>query len=52
MGLSKSGGAQEVKIPGFALRFPRLVDFRDDKVPEDATSVKEVEEMFKLQKKK
>jgi len=39
------------KEPGYALRFPRLVDFRDDKSPEDATSVKEVQEMFELQKK-
>lgn len=38
--------------PGFALRFPRLVDFRDDKLPEDATTVKEIEEMYKLQFKK
>jgi DNA ligase-1 len=36
---------------GFALRFPRLVRFRDDKDPENATSVKEVEELYKLQKK-
>lgn len=33
--------------PGYALRFPRLVSFRDrDKKPEDATSVKELIEMF------
>jgi len=33
--------------PGFALRFPRIVSFRDaDKRPEDATSVKEIREMF------
>lgn len=34
----------------FALRFPRLKQFRD-KQPEDATSVKEIEEMYKLQGK-
>lgn len=43
----------EVKEPGYALRFPRLVSFRDsDKKPEDATSVKELIEMFNEQGKK
>jgi len=43
----------EVKEPGYALRFPRLVTFRDkDKKPEDATTVKELIEMFKDQGKK
>jgi len=38
------------KIPGYALRFPRLVSFRtSDKKPEDATSVKELIEMYKQQ---
>ena len=37
----------------YALRFPRLVSFRDkDKKPEDATTVKELIEMFKQQGKK
>ncbi len=36
--------------PGYALRFPRLVSFRgDSKRAEDATTVKEIEEMYKLQ---
>lgn len=35
---------------GFALRFPRLDNWRTDKQPEDATSLKELEEMVKLQK--
>jgi len=39
--------------PGFALRFPRLVSFRNaDKKPEDATSVKELIEMYSQQGKK
>lgn len=46
---SKSGSAFDVETPGYALRFPRLEKFRDKK-PEDATSVKEVAELFKLQK--
>lgn len=35
--------------PGYALRFPRLVEFRSDKKPEDATTEKEIIEMFKEQ---
>lgn len=39
--------------PGYALRFPRLVRFRgDDRRAEDATTVKELIEMYKLQYKK
>lgn len=42
-----------LKDLGLALRFPRLVNFRDkDKKPEDATSTKELVEMFNLQGKK
>ena len=38
---------------GYALRFPRIVSFRGaDKRPEDATTVKEIVEMFKQQGKK
>lgn len=38
--------------PGYALRFPRLVSFRsDDKKPEDATTVKEIVNMFQQQGK-
>jgi DNA ligase-1 len=36
--------------PGFALRFPRIVSFRTEKKPEDATSVREVREMFDQQR--
>lgn len=50
--LTKSGNAQEIDTSGYALRFPRLVHFRDDKRPEDITSLKEVEAMFKAQGKK
>ena len=47
---TKSGNAMEVEVAGFALRFPRLVKFRDDKSPEEVTTVKEVSEMFDSQK--
>lgn len=46
---SKSGDAFVVDVPGYALRFPRLERFRDDKKPEDVTSLEEVEEMFENQ---
>jgi DNA ligase-1 len=37
--------------PGFALRFPRIVSLRtEDKKPEDATSVREIREMFEQQR--
>jgi len=37
---------------GLALRFPRIQNWiREDKKPEDSTSVKEVEDMFKVQRK-
>ncbi len=43
----------KVVEPGYALRFPRLVNFRDkDKKSEDATDVKELIEMYKSQGKK
>jgi len=36
--------------PGFALRFPRIVSVRTaDKKPEDATTVREIREMFQQQ---
>jgi len=38
---------------GFALRFPRLVKFREaDKRPEDATTVEEIEKLYENQYKK
>lgn len=36
---------------GFALRFPRLVKFRDDKSIDEATSLKELGKIYKLQYK-
>lgn len=45
--------AGKVIEPGYALRFPRLLKFRDqDKRPEDATTVKELVELFNAQGKK
>lgn len=38
--------------PGLALRFPRLMAFRDDKTPEQATTVEEVETLYKQQRKR
>jgi len=39
--------------PGYALRFPRIVSFRDaDKRPEDATTVKEIAELFRQQRER
>jgi len=39
--------------PGFALRFPRIVSFRSaDKRPEDATTVKEITELFRQQRQR
>ena len=35
---------------GLALRFPRLVKFRDDKDPGQATTVSELKKLYKLQK--
>jgi DNA ligase-1 len=37
---------------GLALRFPRLMAFRDDKTPEQATTVVELEELFRAQRKR
>ena len=34
---------------GFALRFPRLVRYRDDKSPEQATTVEEIRKLYEMQ---
>lgn len=43
----KIGKGEKVDIAGFALRFPRLERFRDDRRTEEATTVKEIEKMYK-----
>jgi len=37
---------------GLAIRFPRLVKFREERAPEDATTVKEIMEMYQSQLKR
>lgn len=49
---SKSGSSEIVDIPGYALRFPRLERFRDDKYPTDATTLSEIQSLFKENRKK
>ncbi len=49
MKASKSGSALNIDVPGYALRFPRLEQFRDDKRPEETTTLVELEELYKNQ---
>jgi DNA ligase 1 len=35
---------------GFALRFPRMVQVRDDKGPEDASEIEYVSKLYELQR--
>ena len=49
-------GADEISISpshtaGYALRFPRLIKFRHDKKPQDATTVEEIKKIHKNQRK-
>ena len=37
---------------GYALRFPRMMALREDKGPEEATTTREIIEMFEMQKRK
>lgn len=50
-------GADEISVSqnhtsGYALRFPRLIKFRTDKNPSEATSVSEIVQLFKKQRSK
>lgn len=44
---SKSGSAFDVEVPGYALRFPRLERFREDKRAEEATTLNEIKDIMK-----
>jgi len=48
---SKTGEAREIDIPGFALRFPRLERFRDDKNSNEVTTLYELESLYQSQKR-
>jgi len=39
-----------IHTAGLALRFPRLIRFRDEKTPEQATTTKELNTLFEMQK--
>ncbi len=49
-------GADEISVSqnhtsGYALRFPRLIKFREDKSASEATTLEELKQMFKKQRK-
>ncbi len=49
-------GADEISVSkthsaGYALRFPRLLYFRTDKKPDQATTLKEIKDLYSLQKR-
>ncbi len=50
-------GADEISVSpthtaGYALRFPRLIKFREDKDPKESTTLEEIKKMYKNQSKK
>lgn len=47
---TKTGKGLEVDIAGYALRFPRLESFRNDKTPEQATTLSELAKLYKRQR--
>lgn len=49
MKATKTGKGTEVEVAGYALRFPRLERFRDDKRPQDVTTVSEMEHLYRAQ---
>lgn len=46
--ISKAIGKKDRPAEGLSLRFPRLVEFDRDKIPQDATSVEELERIYML----
>lgn len=49
-GKGKEGKVSKESKKGFSLRFPRLVKIREDKNPDQATSVKELKKLYEMQK--
>lgn len=47
--LSPMHTAGKTDDQGFALRFPRIMTYRDDKSPNDATTIKEIKQLYKIQ---
>ncbi len=48
---SKTGQAEEIDVPGLALRFPRIERFRDDKNFNEVTTLKELKQIYQAQGK-
>ncbi|VVB75597.1 DNA ligase [uncultured archaeon] len=49
--LSPMHSCGKEKGKGYALRFPRMIKYRMDKKPEEATTVDEIKKMFSAQKR-